>query len=989
MTSDHVWPRTADEFWARLDVALSGETDVAVTELRALLTAVPSGTDPRIHVTLLRALASVLSRARQRARADNLEEAIALLHRARELVPGLASLSSEVAHDLGDLYLLRLTGKREDNLRHAETLADEAGRAVSKLGDPEQWAASRGLAGRCALAWANIGTDQKRSADVERAIVFFRQGVQALESLPKKGDWVLLRADLARAYLERVAGGRPDNVEAALQCCCATIDGMDDDIDAHSRSRVLQQRGLTYAQRHYGDRRENLHLARADLIEALRFRQPGTESWAATKTNLGNILAMLGDHRAAIDEYELALTVRTAADFPEGWADTVDSLATAEIERKDGDRPANLLRALSLLSRLLEVRSALGQSLSYARTLEKIGTLHRRLAEIDPDRRPDHLRRAAAAMSGAMDVLPSLDAPADAFHVATRMAAMHAGQGNWVRAAAAYRLVITYLEQLYESAVLDRAQEQELAASDGLTREAAYVFARVGALREAVEVLERFRARRLGELLARDRAELSILASEHPQLVERWSAVVKALRVAETQALTHTPSAGGVPTSDPIDLSGSADRVASLRVELGRVVTAIREIPHHEQFLAPPGLADVTTVVQLHRPLAYLVTIHAGSVVLVVSTSTDNELQFEVLWAHGLTTTELAQVLPSVVGNRQPRSGTMETKEVSGLEGLGNELARPLAAHLAMKGASAVLLIPCGLLGALPIHAAPYRKPNGSSMHLIEQVVVHFAPSARAFSAAARALARAGGRPLSYLGVGNPATMRARRLPCAEAEVKEAVAALPSDAASDLLLGPDATRQNVLRRLPGPVLLHLACHGLADSDDPMSSRLLLAGDDVLTARDLTTAPVIGGAATLLGDVRLVVATACQSAVVDTVRVPDEVVGLPTSFLLAGACAVIGTLWSVDDRSTSILVTKFWELLFQSGSPKQAAEPAKALAAAQTWLRTMTAAELVSFVSRHPYLAASIGPLLDRARAQPEERPFRAVSHWGSFVYVGV
>jgi CHAT domain-containing protein len=984
--NDLARPSTVGELLARLEAAVHNRDWASVTALRNQVTALPRGVDPLIRVIMLDAVANALVRNERGTRADNLEEAIGLLHHARELVPPMhAGLSSVAAYNLGELYLARVAGQREENLRQARLLADEAVRIVSKLAYPEEWAAGKGLAGRCDLAWAEQHTDGTRSADIERAITFLRQGAQALERLSRNRVWVLLKVELARAYIARVVGGRPENIETALECCCDAFDGMDEKIDTETRSAVLQQRGLAYAERHYGDRRENLDRARTDLTEALRARLRGTEGWATTTTNLANVLAMLGDHSTAAKHYVEALTVRTPANFPSGWAQTTDSLATVEASRRDGDRGANLQRAINLWRQVLDIGVAQGESLFRARILEKIGTAHRYLAETDPPRRRDHLWQAAVALTDAMVMLASGDAPVDALRVAGKIAQLNAAKGSWEIAAEAYRFVIIYLEQLYRSAILDRGREQELAASDGQAREAAYVFARCGALDEAVEVIERFRARRLGDVLARDRAELADLTVNHPQLADRYSAVVTALRVAENQELACTGSPGHAARSNErMETSTWADRVAALRVELDRVVAAIREIPGQERFLTAPDLAEVAAVVQPHRPLAYILPTDVGTVALVVSTSVAGVLHIEDIWANRLTTADATEMLPFVLGDRDINPEIRATREVSGLDRLGDEVARPLAAHLEAVGASTVVLIACGRLGALPVHAAPYTKQDGSSTCLIEHFVVHFAPSARSLGAATRARHR----PVCYLGVGNPTTVRARALRCAEAEVDEAMAAFPVHVPRDKLLGSEATRLEVLRRLPGPLVLHLACHGLADPSEPLSSRLLLAGDDVLTARDLMAAPAFDAAATLLTDVRLVLATACQSAVIDTVRVPDEVVGLPSALLLAGACGVIGTLWSVDDCSTAILVTKLSEILFRDTDPKKAREPADALAVAQAWLRKLTGSELVTFVSRHPNLAMSVGPLLSRARDQPKERLFHTAYHWAPFVYVG-
>ena len=51
------------------------------------------------------------------------------------------------------------------------------------------------------------------------------------------------------------------------------------------------------------------------------------------------------------------------------------------------------------------------------------------------------------------------------------------------------------------------------------------------------------------------------------------------------------------------------------------------------------------------------------------------------------------------------------------------------------SGAEGVVLIPCGRLGLLPLHAASFRH-NGEITRLIEEFDVTYAPSARVLAAA-------------------------------------------------------------------------------------------------------------------------------------------------------------------------------------------------------------------------------------------------------------
>jgi CHAT domain-containing protein len=155
--------------------------------------------------------------------------------------------------------------------------------------------------------------------------------------------------------------------------------------------------------------------------------------------------------------------------------------------------------------------------------------------------------------------------------------------------------------------------------------------------------------------------------------------------------------------------------------------------------------------------------------------------------------------------------------------------------------------------------------------------------------------------------------------------VAAAVALFPGRAT--VLRHQQATRKQVLDDTAGHAVIHLSCHGNAVAENPLNSRLVMALDNPITLRDLL--------ARRLNGTRLVVLAACETAFPGA-ELPDEVVSLPTGLLQAGAGAAIGSLWSVDDLATMVLLTHFYELL-----GKGEVSLAKALRDAQQWVRDLT------------------------------------------------
>lgn len=100
---------------------------------------------------------------------------------------------------------------------------------------------------------------------------------------------------------------------------------------------------------------------------------------------------------------------------------------------------------------------------------------------------------------------------------------------------------------------------------------------------------------------------------------------------------------------------------------------------------------------------------------------------------------------------------------------------------------------------------------------------------------------------------------------------------------------------------PSARLIHIACHGDADEDNPLNSGVIVA-DGRFTARDWLQ---------LRLQADLVTLSACltgQSAV----RPGDDFVGLTRAVLFAGASSLLTCLWSVDTRSTRDWMLDFYQ-----------------------------------------------------------------------------
>jgi CHAT domain-containing protein len=283
----------------------------------------------------------------------------------------------------------------------------------------------------------------------------------------------------------------------------------------------------------------------------------------------------------------------------------------------------------------------------------------------------------------------------------------------------------------------------------------------------------------------------------------------------------------------------------------------------------------------------------------------------------------------------------------SAAQALAQALWLPLASELA--GVERLWLVPDGLLQVLPWRALP----GADGRLLIESFEITQLGSARALVESAKHEAGTP-RPAAALVMGAPdfgpsaAKPRAQQLsarsleglkfeplPGALAEAQRVGAALAGQYRTEVLTGVSADKV-ALRRARSPALVHLATHGfyLDDptrpervDDDPLLAMahtglaLAIRGSSPDAARGFLTALE---ATTLdLRGTRLVVLSACETALGQTAR-NDGVYGLVRAFQEAGALAVLGTLWPVEDDMTLEFMERFY------GSMQTGLGPAAAL-----------------------------------------------------------
>jgi CHAT domain-containing protein len=216
---------------------------------------------------------------------------------------------------------------------------------------------------------------------------------------------------------------------------------------------------------------------------------------------------------------------------------------------------------------------------------------------------------------------------------------------------------------------------------------------------------------------------------------------------------------------------------------------------------------------------------------------------------------------------------------------------------------------------------------------------------------------------------------------------------------SQIIAKDNATKNAVLPHLKSSDnhCHHFSCHGGFNPDNPLESALLLANKELLTLGEIFELR--------LNQCRLVTLSACETGLIDLNSISDEYIGLPSGFLFAGSPSVVSSLWTVSDVSTSFLMMKFYEILFNEN---QQVSVAVALKEAQNWLQSLTVKEIEENLAKPTFKQAlsqlqqtlSSGDFFELEDAlaimqtklqklSPNDQPFDNPFYWAAFIATGV
>lgn len=575
---------------------------------------------------------------------------------------------------------------------------------------------------------------------------------------------------------------------------------------------------------------------------------------------------------------------------------------------------------------------------------------------------------AAAAFLQRAFRASDLDAdPMYTFQVALQLCHVATARHDWQTAVGAGETGIKAAEHMYDSQLSQAGRET--IQNDGQTLHAMLAFALccTGRALDAAIVMERSRGRHLSEALdLRGRRLARLERLGHLDLVHQYreaASLLTRLYAAEPQG----------------DDKALAELIPRTRAALDSLRSRVRAIPGFEWFGEAVDVAMLAAAAR-RCSIVYICSTFAGGMAVILRANGSAESLLLPALDNAAVDAQVAAFVAAqdrYLGNAADPVARKEwfnaIDEVAGW--VGSAGMASIAERL--DGSSEAVLIPLGRMAFLPLHAAWVDGSVGKARRwLIDEVALRYSPNARLLLEAQN-MAELQAAPGALI-VADPQPSSAPRLGGA---LVEAAAAQRHFARSRTLRRGDATRERFEVELSEANVLHFAGHARSQPASPLKSAILLANDENLSVGDLMALEI--------NQLRLVVISGCQTAVIGT-RVPDEVIGLSAGFMHIGAVGVIASMWAVDDASTALLMSKFYEFLQRAPQ-----DPAGAFRSAQRWYRDAT----------HLQRAEVLEPLLPNDEASTESEEVETLYqqlllfgsdgaesdhlfHWGAFCFSG-
>ena len=870
-------------------------------------------------------------------KAENLERAIAACQEALKVYTFDAFPEdwAVTQNNLAGAYCYRIRGEKAENLERAITACNEASKVLTFDAFPQTWAILCNV-----LALAYLGRIRGDKAEnIERAISTSNEALKVFTFDAFPQEWAITQHNLAAAYSDRIRGEKADNLERAIAAYQEALKVRTLDEFPQDWARTQNNLASAYTNRIRGDKAENLERAIATYDEVLKVYtfDAFPQDWATTQHNLAaayrdRIRGEKAENiERAITACQEALKVRTFEAFPQEWAETQNNLANAYSGRIRGDKADNLEKAIAAYQEALKVYTFEAFPQQWAMTQNNLANAYRDRIRGD---KADNLERAIKLYHNALTIHKKESAPNACLLTARNLAKLHYDQKQWQPATEACHRAIEAVENARLEALNPQDRQEVLSNAIDVFHRIVQAYLNLNQPEKALEYIERSKGRNLVELITQKNLQPQGVSQEIiAQLNELKQRVVNEQIRLQHQSINQNLMRSDNLTPYVQDHSYLKEYQQDLDNFIAREIKdtlfSLTQKVEPIAFTEIQALTDAETCllqwyITGEKILAFVVSAE-GEVKVWQSSEDDKNQLFD-------TFNNYLQLYYSGNGKQEWRNQLSNLLQTfADILHINDILA------LIPDTCQRLIIIPHWFLHILPIHALPVDPPQlslkrgesatgGSELQDLFPKGVQYAPSCQILQKISQTFHHSEFNKL--FAIQNPT--KDLFYTDLEVNILSTFFTEPQVIAKD-----NATKNAVLPHLKSSDnhCYHFSCHGSFNPANPLESALFLANKEPLTLGEIFELR--------LNKCRLITLSACETGLIDLNSISDEYIGLPSGFLFAGSPSVVSSLWTVNDLSTSFLMIKLYEILFDEN--QQVSVPV-ALKQAQNWLQNLTVQE---------------------------------------------
>ena len=709
-------------------------------------------------------------------------------------------------------------------------------------------------------AWnlSNLGSLHARIADYERSIEIHEEAQRIFEAIGNQKGVANCLNEIGSVHHTR------GSLAKAIDCFERASQHYEAIGDRHGLSGALGNLGNAYQT--LGSFEKALAFQKECLAIKQEFGDPARI--AISLSNLGRLYAVMDEHEMALDHLKRALTIDRTLGDREGMAATLGSIGTVYQAQKKDDQ------ALEVYLESLRIAREIGHPYREANALQNLGSFHQNRGEYD---------QALAYVKQAGEVARTHGLLRTEVAALWARAWIHLKRGEPDQTVRVVRVGVEKLQRM----MVGLGRTLGAVARDDwrwILDAGILAAGRLQSPQDFLFFLESYRAAVLLEGLGGRRAMSRVVVpATLQQAHEEARRTLAEARRAYARSVKSTIREDRRTTRKALDdaqdaLLAVVDRIQ--RTEKAAADVAYPRAAALDQVRACLGKDEVLVLYAVTSKYAWALVVQPEDARLVPLVNTD-----VITRAVDALDLDDLQADPTI-----------------GLDALRELIVEPLGLPASTKR---VLLTPDRALSRVPF------------VLLMSAFEVTYIPSATTHLLLRRESAMRGS---SVLALGDPYYEAVAPEPASAlrgaGRAHHELGPLPGtrkeaeSIGSAVLLGAEASEaglRTVLSTKARWRAVHLACHGLIDTERPMLSSLALAtdkeNDGFLTALEIFRMKIPAD---------LVVLSACETGK-GKIYKTEGIVGLTRAFMFAGAPRVISSLWKVDDEATRALMVRFYEL----------------------------------------------------------------------------